>query len=148
MNPFLMAHLMYLFWSIQNVIIFFSWIHCLSQYIHSDNLLFQCTAPSMWLTNWCTDPSTWLTHQLKKDVGCKVLQFIHTMKIKKLLGHKTLRRTNAATSSRERWTRACHWSQYSWIIPLHQIASRTVRKETLYKYTLICMKSNLKNWFL
>ena len=42
----------------------------------SDNLYFQCTAPSTWLTNWCTDPSTWLTHQLEEDVGCKVLQFI------------------------------------------------------------------------
>ena len=30
----------------------------------------------------------------------------HTMKITKLLGHKTLRCTNIAGSSRERWTRA------------------------------------------
>ena len=37
---------------------------------------FQCTAPSTWLTNQCANPSTWLDHQLKKDVGCKVLQFI------------------------------------------------------------------------
>ena len=37
---------------------------------------FQCTAPSMWLTNRCADPSTRLNHRLKKDVGCKVLQFI------------------------------------------------------------------------
>ena len=36
---------------------------------------FQCTAPNTWLTN-CTDPSTRLNHQLKKDIGCKVLQFI------------------------------------------------------------------------
>ena len=36
------------------------------------------------------DPSTRLNHQLKKDVGCKVLQFIQMMKIKKLLGYKTL----------------------------------------------------------
>ena len=56
----------------------------------SANLSFQCTAPSTWLTNWCMDPSTWLTHQLEKNVGCKVLQFIKTMKIKKLLGYKTL----------------------------------------------------------
>ena len=42
----------------------------------SDNLYFQCTAPSTWLTNWCTDPSTWLTHQLEEDVGYKILQFI------------------------------------------------------------------------
>ena len=37
--------------------------------------LFQCTISSTWLTN-CADPSTWLDHQLEKDVGCKVLQFI------------------------------------------------------------------------
>ena len=32
----------------------------------------------------------WLTHQFEKDVGCKVLQFIQMMKIKKLIGYKTL----------------------------------------------------------
>ena len=42
----------------------------------SDNLSFQCTAPSTWLTNWYANPSMWLNHQLKNDVGCKVLQFI------------------------------------------------------------------------
>ena len=42
----------------------------------SDNLSFQCTAPSTWLINRCADPSTQLDHQLEKDVGCKVLQFI------------------------------------------------------------------------
>ena len=67
---------------------------------------FQCTAPNTWLTNRCADPSTRLDHQLKKDAGCKVLQFIHTMKIKKLLYHKTLWCTNIVASSRERWTRA------------------------------------------
>jgi len=66
---------------------------------------FQCTAFGSWLTNRCIDLSTWLTHQLEKDVVCKVFQFINTMKIKKLLGYKTLWRTNAATSSRERWTK-------------------------------------------
>ena len=66
---------------------------------------FQCMALSMWLTNRCADPSMWLDHQFEKDVGCKVLQFIQTMKIKKLLGHKTLRYTNTAVSLRERWTR-------------------------------------------
>ena len=40
-------------------------------------------------------------HQLEKVVGCKILQFIHTMKIKKMFGHKILRCTNAATSSEE-----------------------------------------------
>ena len=67
---------------------------------------FQCMAPSTWLTNICVDPSTWLDHQLEKDVGCKVLQFINTIKITKLLGHKTQWRTNIAASSRERWTKA------------------------------------------
>ena len=47
-----------------------------------------------WLTN-CVDPNTWLTN-------CKVFQFIHTMKIKKMLGHKTLQCKYTATSTRER----------------------------------------------
>ena len=57
--------------------------------------------PSTWLTNYA-DPSTRLQTPTKKIVGCKVLQFIHTMKIKKMLGHKTLRCKYTATSSRER----------------------------------------------
>ena len=36
---------------------------------------FQCTDPSTWPTN-CADPSTRLNHQLEKNVGCKVFQFI------------------------------------------------------------------------
>ena len=58
----------------------------------SNNLSFQRTTQIMWLTNRCTNPNTWLTHQLEKNVGCKVLQFIQTMKIKKLFGYKTLDR--------------------------------------------------------
>ena len=41
-------------------------------------------------------------HQLEKDVGFNVLQFINTIKITKLLGYKTLRQINIATSPRER----------------------------------------------
>ena len=67
---------------------------------------FQCTAHSTWLTNRCADPSTRVIHQLEKDVGFKVLQFINAMKITKLLGHKTQQHTNAIAFSRERWTRA------------------------------------------
>ena len=37
---------------------------------------FQYTAPSTWLTNKCVDPNTWLNHQIEKDFGCKVIQFI------------------------------------------------------------------------
>ena len=33
----------------------------------SDNLSFQCTNPSTWLTNWCIDPSMWLTPQQPFD---------------------------------------------------------------------------------
>ena len=61
-------------------------------------------------------PSTWLTvawipvrnfkTPTEKIVSCKVLQFIHTMKIRKMLGHKTLWCKYTATSSRERWTRS------------------------------------------
>ena len=61
--------------------------------------LFDARLPSTWLTN-CTDPSTRLQSPTKKIVSCKVLQFIHMMKIKKMLDHKTLRCTYTATSSR------------------------------------------------
>ena len=61
----------------------------------SDNLSFSMHG-SQYMTN----------HQLEKDVDCKVLQFINMTKITKLLGYKTLLRTNVATSSRERWTKA------------------------------------------
>ena len=63
--------------------------------------LFDARLLSTWLTN-CADPNTWLQSPTKKIVGCKILQYIHTIKIKKMLGHKTLRCTYTATSSRER----------------------------------------------
>ena len=37
---------------------------------------FQCTTLSTWLTNRCANPNMRLNHQLEKDVGRKVLQFI------------------------------------------------------------------------
>ena len=63
--------------------------------------LFNARLPSTWLTN-CTDPSTRLQSPTKKIIDYKVLQFIHTMKIKKMLGHKTLQCKYTTTSSRER----------------------------------------------
>ena len=54
----------------------------------------------------------------KKIVGCKVLQFINMMKIKKILGHKTLRCKYTTTSSRERdelGQELCLRSQFAWI---------------------------------
>ena len=68
---------------------------------YSDSSPFDARLPSTWLTNYA-DPSTWLQSPTKKVVGYKVLQFIHTMKIKKMVGHKTLRCTYTTTSSRER----------------------------------------------
>ena len=53
----------------------------------------------------------------EKIVGCKALQFIHTMKIKKMLGHKTLRCKYIATSSRERdelGQEPYLWPQFAW----------------------------------
>ena len=57
--------------------------------------------PSTWLTN-CADPNSRLQSPTKKVVGCKVFQFIHTMKIKKMFGHKTVQCTYTVTTSRER----------------------------------------------
>ena len=84
----------------------------------------------------------------------------HMMKITKLLGYKTLRCTNIATSWRDRWTRAyVSDSQYACEKLLHWVALvvmalkqslymfRVVRKESLNIYTHIGVKSNLKNWF-
>ena len=67
--------------------------------------LFDAWLSSTWLSN-CANPNTQLQSPTKKVVGCKVFQFIHTMKIKKMFGHKTLRCTYTATSSQEWWTRA------------------------------------------
>ena len=58
---------------------------------------------SQYMTNQSMHGSKYVTnHQLEKDIGYKVFQFINMMKITKLLGYKTLRRTNAVTSSSER----------------------------------------------
>ena len=90
--------------------------------------IFDARLPSMWLTN-CMDPSMRLQSPTKKVVGCKVLQFIHTMKIKKILGHKTLRCTYTATSSQEWWTRARTSSLVT--ICLNRVFSMLVQLENL-----------------
>ena len=110
--------------------------------------------PSTWLTN-CADPSTWLQSPTKKIVGCKILQFIHRMKIKKMFGHETLRCTYTATSSRERdelgqelhlrsqfaWTEFAQCLCNLWTIwrPLKQsfYMSRVRRKESPKTYSWI-----------
>ena len=79
-------------------------------------LLFDAQLPNTWLTN-CMDPSTQIQSPTKKVVGYKVLQLIHIMKIKKILGHKTLWCIYTATSSRERdelGQKLCLRSQFAW----------------------------------
>ena len=71
----------------------------------SDNFSFWCMAPSIWLTN-CTDPSTRLQSPTREGCWLQSSSVHHTKKIEKMIDHKTLRSTNTATSTRERWTRA------------------------------------------
>ena len=66
---------------------------------------FQYTALSTWLTNY-VDPSTWLQSPTREGCWLQSSSIHHTMKIKKFLGHKTLRWINTVISSQERWTRA------------------------------------------
>ena len=81
--------------------------------------------PSTWLTN-CADSSTRLQSPTKKIVGCKVLQFIHMMKIKKMLGHKTLRcKIHNNFFKRKRWTRARTLSLVT--ICLNKVCSKFVQ---------------------
>ena len=122
-------------------------------------LLSDAWLSSMWLTN-CTNPSTRLQSPTKKIVGCKVLQFIHTMKIKKMLDHKTLRCIYIATSSRERdelgqelrlrsqfgWTEFVQCLCNLWTVwqPWKQsfYISRVMREEGPKAYSRIPRKSN------
>ena len=62
---------------------------------------FQCTTLNTWLTN-CADPNMWLDHQLKKDVGCIVLQFITRWRSWSCLITKPYGVQNIAASSRTR----------------------------------------------
>ena len=57
--------------------------------------------PSIWLTVVRIPVCDFKT-PTEKIVGCKVLQFIHTMKIKKIHVHKNLQCKYTSTSSKER----------------------------------------------
>ena len=72
----------------------------------SDSSPFWCTAPKYVTNQFARIPVRNFNHQSEKIVGCKVFQFIHTMKIRKMFGHKTLRCKYPATSPRKRWTRS------------------------------------------
>ena len=126
---------------------------------------FDAWLPSTWLTN-CANLSTRLQTPTKKVVGCKVFQVIHTMKIKKMFGHKTLRCTYTATSSRERdelgqelhlrsqfaWTEFAQSLCNLWTVwrPLKQsfYMSRVRRKESSKTYSRIPRKSYLNSEIL
>ena len=134
----------------------------------SDSSPFDARLPSTWLIN-CADPSTRLQSPTKKIVGCKIFQFINTMKIKKILSYKTLRCTYTTASSRERdefgqelhlrsqfsWTKfaqsLCNlwtlWRPLNWSFYM----SRVRRKENPKTHSRILRKSywnseNLKSW--
>ena len=105
-------------------------------------------------------------HQSEKIIGCKVLQFIHTMKIKKMLGHKTLRCKYTATSSRERdelgqelhlrsqfaWTEfvqcLCNLCTVLWLLKKSFYMYRVRRKEGPKTYSQILRKSELNSKIL
>ena len=77
-----------------------------------------CTAPKNVTNQFCGSQYS-TSNPTKKVIGCKVLQFIHTMKIKKMLAHKTLQYKYTATSSRERdeLGQELHLrSQFSWTV--------------------------------
>ena len=116
-------------------------------------------------------PSTWLTvarilvcdfkTPTKKIVGCKVLQFIHMVKIKKMFDNKTLWCKYTTTSSRERdelgqelclpsqfaWTEfaqyLCNLCTVWWLLKQSFYMSRVRRKEGLNTYSQIPRKSYL-----
>ena len=88
--------------------------------------------PSTWLTNYA-DLSTRLQTPTKKVVGCKVLQCNHTMKITKMLGHKTLWCKYTATSPRERWIRSRTLSPVT--ICLNRVCSMLV--QLVYRLTAL-----------
>ena len=68
---------------------------------YSNNSPFDVWLPSTWLTN-CMDLSMQLQSPTKKVIGCKTLQFIHTMKLLCMFGHETLRCIYTTVSSREK----------------------------------------------
>ena len=127
----------------------------------SDSFPFWCMAPK-YMTNGCADSNMWLQkHQSEKIVGCKVLQFTDMMKIRKMLGHKTLRCKYTTTSSRERdepGQKPCLRSQFVWtefaqcLCNLYTVwrllkqsfyMSRVRRKEGPKTYSRISRKSEL-----
>ena len=101
----------------------------------SDNLFFQFTAPSMWLTNSMRG-SLFAAYTLTWE-GCwlQSSSVHHTMKIMKFLGYKTLWCTNTVASWIKRWTRAyVSGSQYACEKLLHWGACLVTALKTILIY--------------
>ena len=99
----------------------------------SDNSPFWCTAPKYVTNQFTRIPVRDFNHQSEKIVGCKVLQFIHIMKIRKMLGHKTLSCKYTATSPRKRWIRSRTLSPVT--ICLNKVCSMLV--QLMYLFTAL-----------
>ena len=106
---------------------------------------FQCTALSIWLTNsmrgsqYAAYSPTWERCWLQSS------SIHYTMKITKLIGHKTLRCTNTVASSRERWTKAyVSDSEYACKKLLHCVASAVTALKTILIYVWGCEKRKPK----
>ena len=89
--------------------------------------------PSMWLTV-AQIPVRDFKTPIWKIIGCKVLQFIHTMKIRKMLGHKPYgANAQQFLQERERWTRSRTLSPI--IICLNRVCSILV--QLVYRLTAL-----------
>ena len=131
---------------------------------YSENLSFQCTAPSTWLTNRCTDLSTQLNHQLKKDVGCKILQFITRWRSRSYLVTKPYGvQTQQLLQEKDEFGQILSpvticmnktlLHTYATCVTFDGPQNNlymfgVVRKESLNTYSWIGWKTALKNWIL
>ena len=103
---------------------------------YSDSSPFWCTAPK-YVTNGWADPSTRLQNtNLKILLVAKILQFIHMMKTRKMLGHKTMQ-IHSNFFKRKRWTRSRTLSSVT--ICLNKVCSMCVQ----FVYNVTALKTIL-----
>ena len=102
---------------------------------------------SQYVTNQlCMDPSTWLTPATWRRLLDAKFFTSSTMKIRKFYGYKTLWHKNAVAYFKE--NKALGYSTHvRQLLKWSLYMSRVMRKETLHKYTRICMQSVWKVWF-
>ena len=90
---------------------------------YSDNLSFQCTALSTWLTNWCTDPSLWLTTNLRRMLAAKFFSSSTRWRSRNFLVTKPYGiQTMQLFEEKDEFKANCLRSQYTCEKPLHQVA--------------------------